>query len=148
VPDFGSGLGSLNAASSSLYYINYGTGTSGTCTQISAATLQTGLYGPFATAVDGNDWGYVTNRGNGSNGSTISVVDTSSGTAAGTVAVSPSTGYEPQYWNGSSLTNMLLNPYNIAVGPSGEVWITSPSSNSIVEIIGLPCPTGQRCDPA
>jgi len=95
------------------------------------------LYSPWAEALDGNDYVYIANR----SGNSISVVNTQSGTAAGTVAVSTPTGYSPQYWNGTALTKMLNQPFGLATGPSGEIWVTSPGTNSLVEIIGLASPT-------
>jgi hypothetical protein len=57
-------------------------------------------------------------------------------------AVSPSTAYFPQYWNGSSLINALTNPFGVAVGPSGEIWIpNNDTSGGLVEIIGVAAPT-------
>jgi hypothetical protein len=133
VPDYNNGSGSLNSASSSLYYIT----SAGVCTQLSGATLEAGLNSPFGAVVDGNDYVYITNRG----GSSITVLNTQAASASGTTAVSPSTGYEPQYLVGNTLTPELSGPLNIASDPSGNLWITDYGNNSIVEIIGLAFPT-------
>lgn len=132
-PDYHNGSGGLNAATSSLYYIT----SAGVCTRLSGATYEAGLYSPFGATIDGNDYAYVTNRG----GNTISVFNMQSGTAAGVTAVSPSTGYEPQYMVGNTLTAELSGPLNIAADPSGNVWVTDYGNSSIVEIVGLAAPT-------
>jgi hypothetical protein len=132
VSDYYNQAGTVNTATSSLYYIT----AAGACTQISGTT-EAGLNSPFGATIDGNDYFYTTNRG----GSTLSVFNTQGGTAATTTAVSPYTGYEPQYISGTTLTNMLTNPLNIAAGPSGELWITDFATGSIVEVLGLAAPT-------
>jgi hypothetical protein len=132
VPDYDNGAGTLNTASSHVFYIT----AAGACTELSGATLEAGLYSPFGAAVDGADYVYITNRG----GSTISVLNTSAGTAGGTTAISPPSGYEPQYLNGTTLTAELSDPLNIAIDPSGDAWITDYGNNSIVEIIGVAYP--------
>jgi hypothetical protein len=140
VPDFHNQTGAINDATSSLYYIIRGTGTSGTCTQVSGATLNAGIKDGWASTLDGNDYVYIANRP--ASNSSLSVVNSQANTAAGMVAVSPATGYFPQYWNGSALTNMLPNPFDVAVGPSGEVWVPNNSTTlGLVEIVGLGNPT-------
>ncbi len=133
VSDYHNQTGTLNATTSSVYYIT----AAGACTQLSGATLNAGFYSPFGATIDGNDYFYTTNRAGG----TISVLNTQAGTAAGTIAVSPASGYKPQYVVGSTLTNMLNNPLNIAAGPSGELWLTDYTTGAVVEIIGLAAPT-------
>jgi hypothetical protein len=140
-PDFHNGGGTINTATSSLYFLTSLTsGSPGTCSQISGATYSVGLNSPFGVTIDGNDFAYITNRGNG-NGTTISILDMRSATSTVT-GVSPSTGIQPSYVpSGGSLTSELSGPLNIAAGPSGELWITNPAGNSLVEIIGLAYPT-------
>jgi hypothetical protein len=141
-PDYNNGHGTINTASSSLYFLTTLTTTgSGTCATISGATVNAGLLSPFGAAVDGNNYAYITNRGN-NNGTTISVLSMNA-TPANIAAVSPSTGLQPSYVasGGSSLSYELNGPLNIASGPSGELWITNPAGNSLVEIIGLAYPT-------
>jgi streptogramin lyase len=92
---------------------------------------------PFGSAVDGNDYIYVTNRGGGS----ISIFNAQTAGAASLVSVSPSTGIVPQYVVGSTLTNMLNQPLNIATGPEGTIWISDYGNDTITEIIGLAYPT-------
>jgi hypothetical protein len=133
VSDYHNQTGTLNNATSSVYYIT----AAGACTQLSGSNLNAGLNSPFGATIDGNDYFYATNRA----GSTISVLNTQGGTAASTVAVSPASGYEPQYVVGGTLTNMLNNPLNIAAGPSGELWLTDFTTGAVVEIIGLAAPT-------
>jgi hypothetical protein len=146
VPDYHNGTGGTTSA---FYYINNpgspgsaGTSTGpGYCTQFPESTFHAGMNYPFGAAVDGNDQLFLTNRG----GNTISMFNagnTLTGNAdAATYAMSPATGYEPQYLVGSTLTPMLSNPLNVATGPSGEIWITDYGNNSIIEVIGLGSPT-------
>jgi streptogramin lyase len=131
-PDYYNGAGTTNTATSSVYYIT----SAGVCTQLSGATLKAGLSSPFGSATDGLDYVYITNRGAGS----ISVLDTSGGTAASTVAVSPSNGYEPQLQSGSTLNAELSDPLNIAIDPSGNAWVTDYGNDSIVELVGIAVP--------
>jgi hypothetical protein len=142
VPDFHNQNGAINDVTSSLYYIIRGnpSTSSGTCTQVSGATLNAGIKDGWASTLDGNDYVYIANRP--ASNSSLSVVNSQANTAAGMVAVSPATGYFPQYWNGSALTNMLPNPFDVAVGPSGEVWVPNNSGTiGLVEIVGLGNPT-------
>jgi hypothetical protein len=141
VPDFHNASGGLNNTNSSLYFINKGTGTSGTCTKIDASTLEAGLNSGWASTLDGNDYIYIVNRSGANSMSVVYPMGGGAESAANTVAISPSTGFFPQYWNGSALTNMLTNPFYVAVGPSGEIWIpNNDTSGGLVEIIGLASP--------
>jgi len=135
VPDYHSGTGTLNGSTSNVFYIT----SAGVCTALAGNTMQAGFYSPYGAATDGNDVVYITNGA----GNSISAVNTISGTASGTVSVSPNLGYQPSYMVGSTLTYMLNNPHNVAIGPSGTMWVTnfSATSGSIVEIIGLAAPT-------
>jgi streptogramin lyase len=131
VPDYYNGGGTLNGAHSNVFYIT----AAGVCTQL-GSSLEVGFNSPFGAAVDGNDNVFITNRG----GSSISVIGERTGTAAGTTAISPYTGYIPQYLSGTTLTNMLSGPLNIAIDPSGNAWVTDYGNNSIVQIIGVAVP--------
>jgi hypothetical protein len=134
VPDYYNGSGTLNGTNSNVFYIT----SAGACTALTSANMEAGFYSPYGAATDGNDYVYITNRV----GNSISVLNTQAGTATGTVAVSPANGYQPQYIpSGGSLTNMLNGPLNVAIGPSGTLWITNFSGNSILELIGLAAPT-------
>jgi hypothetical protein len=137
VPDYNNGAGAINAASSSLYYITLATGA---CAQVSGATLNAGLLSPFGAAVDGNSHAFITNRAN-NNGTTISELNVQNDGATNVSAVSPAAGYAPQYYVGSTLTNELNGPLNIATGPEGSTWITNYNGDLIVQIVGLASPT-------
>jgi streptogramin lyase len=145
VPDYHNGTGVVSGTGSALYYITSpaGGGSAGSatgpggCTQIPESTFHAGLNYPFGSAVDGNDYIYVTNRGGGS----ISIFNAQTAGAASLVSVSPSTGIVPQYVVGSTLTNMLNQPLNIATGPEGTIWISDYGNDTITEIIGLAYPT-------
>jgi hypothetical protein len=135
-PDYHNQTGTVNGTGSSVFYIT--NNPTPVCTELTGASYKAGFNSPFGVAIDGNDYAYITNRG----GATISVLNASGGTAASTVAVSPSTGYEPQYevTGSNTLTNMLANPLNIVVGPSGEIWITDYGNGSLIEMVGLAAP--------
>jgi len=138
VPDFHNGTGTLNAATSSLYFILT---TAGSCTQVSGATQEAGLNSPFGVTVDGNDYAYITNRGNGGTGNSISVLNMQSSPYLTFKSVSPATGYVPQYVVNGSLTAELNGPLNIASSPDGSVWVTNYNGNLAVQLIGLAYPT-------
>jgi hypothetical protein len=110
---------------------------------------------PFGSAVDGNGNVWITNRCGPYN--TCSYPSTASSTLVelngtgtnGTVnqAISPATNFLPetQYPStATTLTPILTDPLNIAIDPSGNIWITNYTGNtatgSVVEIVGTAAP--------
>jgi hypothetical protein len=101
--------------------------TAGTVTTATGGTL---TY-PFGTAIDGAGNVWVTNRGSiGSSGITSSVVEYNGSTSA---AISPASNY--------TLQGDLLGALNVAVDPSGVLWVTSFDDSMVVEMLGSAAPT-------
>ena len=110
------------------YYSGTGTNT--------AAKIYTGanFYQAFGAAVDGNGNIWVTNRYNpglGGNSAAPGASTLVELTAAG-VAVSPSTNY--------NYGGILDDPLNLAIDPSGNIWVTNYGGSKLVEIIGAAAP--------
>jgi hypothetical protein len=107
-----------------------GTGTS------TAAKIYTGanFYQAFGAAVDGNGNIWVTNRYNpGLGGSSAApgnstIIELNSAGAA----ISPSTNY--------TFGGILDDPLNLAIDPSGDIWVTNYGGSQIVEVIGAAAP--------
>lgn len=107
-----------------------GTGTN------TAAKIFTGanFYQAFGAAVDGNGNIWVTNRFNGSLGGNAAAPGASTIielTSAG-VAISPSTNY--------TYGGILDDPLNLAIDPSGDIWVTNYGGSKLVEIVGAAAP--------
>jgi hypothetical protein len=110
------------------YYSGTGTNT--------AAKIYTGasFYQAFGAAVDGNGNIWVTNRYNASLGGSAAGAGANTLielTSAG-VAVSPSTNY--------TYGGLLDDPLNLAIDPSGNIWVTNYGGSKIVEILGAAAP--------
>lgn len=86
------------------------------------------LVGPFGVAIDGAGNAWVANRANG--GGASSLVEYAN---AGT-AVSPAT-------TNYTLGGLISHPLNLAVDPSGVLWITSFDSSLVLEMLGTAVPT-------
>jgi len=92
------------------------------------------FYQAFGAAVDGNGNIWVTNRFNPSLGGNAAAPGANTIvelTSAG-VAVSPSTNY--------TYGGILDDPLNIAIDPSGDIWVTNYGGSKLVEIIGGAAP--------
>jgi hypothetical protein len=110
------------------YYSGTGTNT--------AAKIFTGanFYQAFGAAVDGNGNIWVTNRFNSGLGGSSAAPGNSTIvelTSAG-VAISPSTNY--------NYGGILDDPLNLAIDPSGNIWVTNYGGSKIVEVIGAAAP--------
>jgi hypothetical protein len=83
---------------------------------------------PFGSAVDGIGNVWIANRaGSGNNGSIVEI------NGATSAAISPATNY--------TLGNVLNGSLNLAIDPSGDLWITNYyGSGSITELIGPVAP--------
>ena len=127
----------------------------GTSTQLTSASTGANLSYPFGSAVDGNGNVWVTNRcgaynqcnvGNNTYSSTLIEINggvVTPGTA--NTAISPSTNYLPEaQYTGTTFTPIMLDPLNIAIDPSGNIWITNytgvAANSSLTEIIGAAAP--------
>jgi streptogramin lyase len=91
----------------------------GTVTNPSGATLSN----PFGSAVDGTGHVWVANRAAGATGGG-SIVEY----GTNSVAISPTTNY--------TLGGVLTDSLNLAIDPSGALWITNYGGNQIVEMMG------------
>lgn len=110
------------------YYSGTGTNT-GTKIYTGAA-----FYQAFGAAVDGNGNIWVTNRYNPNLGGSSAAPGASTIielTSAGT-AISPSTNY--------TYGGVLNDPLNIAIDPSGDLWVTNYGGSELVEILGGAAP--------
>jgi hypothetical protein len=123
-----------------LYKVSTGGGTpvayySGTGTN-TGTKIYTGaaFYQAFGSAVDGNGNIWVTNRYNPNLGGNSAAPGSSTLielTSAG-VAVSPSTNY--------TYGGLLDDPLNLAIDPSGDIWVTNYGGSKVVEILGAAGP--------
>jgi hypothetical protein len=123
------GLYKVSSTGTTTTYFS-GTGTSTTSKIYTGANF----YQSFGAAVDGLGNVWVTNRANPSLGGSLSdagnstlIELTSSGTA-----ISPSTNY--------SYGGLLSDPLNLAIDPSGNIWVTNFNGNKLTEIIGAAAP--------
>jgi hypothetical protein len=120
----------------------------GTSTTLTSASTGGALVYPFGSAVDGNGNVWVTIRcgptntcGNVANTSTLVEIN-----GANNLAISPPTNYSPQTQypaSSATLSKIFLDPLNLAIDPSGNLWITNyvgTTSGSVVEIIGSAAP--------
>jgi streptogramin lyase len=124
---------------------------SGGQTILTSATTGAELTSTFGAAVDGNGNIWFANRcGNyGACGSTpgensIFVLNGGSSTPGiAQTAISPRTNYTPEAQypaNATSFTPILNGSLNLAIDPSGNLWITNYTGNSVVELVGAAAP--------
>jgi streptogramin lyase len=124
---------------------------SGGQTVLTSASTGAELTSTFGAAVDGNGNVWFANRcGNfGTCGSTAGensiFVLNGGGATPGTAnkAISPPTNYVPEAQypaKATTLTPILNDSLNLAIDPSGNLWITNYLGNSVVEIVGAAAP--------
>ncbi len=122
-------------------------------TILTSATTGAALTSTFGAAVDGNGNIWFANRcGNYGGCDTPAIIGDSSivvinggGSTPGTVnrAISPPQNYIPgaQYpADATSSTPILNGSLNLAIDPSGNLWITNYTGNSVVELVGAAAP--------
>jgi hypothetical protein len=103
------------------------------------------LTATFGSAVDGNGNVWFANRA-GSYGTPSGRTGTNTIleiNGSNNLAISPTTNYilEAQYpATSNSFTNMLDDSLNVAIDPSGNVWVTNYLGNSVVEVVGAAAP--------
>jgi hypothetical protein len=128
--------------------------TGGTSTTLTSANTGAALVYPFGSAVDGNGNVWITSRcgpgndcGTYTNSRTLVEINGTGTTTPGTIntAISPPTNYLPetQYGGTNTFVTTLTDPLNIAIDPSGNIWITNYNSggiSSVTEIIGTAAP--------
>ncbi len=117
----------------------------GAHTNLTSGTTGAELTSTFGSAVDGNGNVWFTNRcGNyGNCGTTAgrnSIVEINGATDT---AISPPTNYVPEAQypaTSTTLTTMLDDSLNLAIDPSGNVWITNYLGSAVVELVGAAAP--------
>ncbi len=102
---------------------------------------------PFGSAVDGNGNVWITSRcgpgnicGTYTNSRTLIEIN-----GATNQAISPPTNFVPQiqYPGAATNTAILTDPLNVAIDPSGNLWITNYNSggiSSVTEVVGTAAP--------
>jgi hypothetical protein len=137
----GNGWIANQAAAGTIYKIT----TGGISTTLTSASTGADLTWTFGSAVDGNGNVWFANRcgnyGTCGGGAGINTIVEINGT--NNFAISPTTNYVPETEYPSApttYTKMLDDSLNLAVDPSGDLWITNYIGNSVVEIIGTAAP--------
>jgi hypothetical protein len=109
---------------------------------LNSGTTRAALSQPFGAAVDGNGNIWITDRTNNTLIELNGTGTTTPGTAA--TAISPAANYIPEAQYGAAattFTKILDQPLNIAIDPSGNIWMTNLSAGGFVEIVGAAAPT-------
>ncbi len=119
----------------------------GTVNQLTPATTGAELTATFGAAIDGNGNAWFVNRNqpysNGTAGTGASTLIELNG--ATKKAISPATNYVPEAQYGANASNTALSPIldgslNLAIDPSGNLWITNYTAGGIVEVVGAAAP--------
>jgi hypothetical protein len=124
------GLDKVSTTGTVISYFS-GTGTN-TATKIFTGA---NFYQAFGAAVDGNGNIWVTNRfnpglgGNSAAPGNSTLIKLNGSTGA---AISPSTNY--------TYGGILNDPLNLAIDPSGDIWVTNFGGSELVEVIGAAAP--------
>jgi len=141
------------AAAGSIYKIStQGTSPYYNYTTLTSAITGANLVWTFGSAVDGNNNVWLTNRCGGY-GACTNITGTNSIiqiNGSNNLAISPPTNYIPEaQYPATALTptTMLHDSLNVAIDPSGNVWVTNYSGNAagfvgsgVVEMVGAAAP--------
>jgi hypothetical protein len=119
--------------------------SAGVSTTLTSASTGATLNSTFGAAVDGNGNVWFANRcgnygdcTNPSGANSIIEINGSTNTA-----ISPSTNYVPEAQypaTATSFTTILDDSLNVAIDPSGNVWITNYIGGKVVELVGAAAP--------
>jgi len=134
------------AAVATIYKIAV-TGTSPfySSTTLTSASTGANLVWTFGSAVDGNNNVWLANRCGGY-GACTNITGTNSIiliNGSNNLAISPPTNYIPEAQypaTAATFTKMLNDSLNIAIDPSGNVWVTNYIGGSVAEIVGAAAP--------
>jgi len=124
-----------------------------TRTSLTSGSTSAALVYPFGSAVDGNGNVWITNRcgpgnncGTYTNSRTLVEINGTGTNGTASKAISPATNFLPQAQypsNATSFTAIMPDPLNLAIDPSGNIWITNYNNggtSSVTEIIGTAAP--------
>ncbi|MFP5232598.1 MAG: hypothetical protein ACLGQX_08185 [Acidobacteriota bacterium] len=122
----------------------------GSPAQFDSGNTGADLTSTFGSAIDGNGNIWLTNRcgnyGTCTDGTgTNTIVELNGGNTPGSadLAISPPTNYIPEAQypaTATSFTTMLDDSLNLAIDPSGNVWITNYAGGRVVELVGAAAP--------
>jgi streptogramin lyase len=131
----------IQTATGEIYKVSPTGGT----TILTSGTTGANLTWTFGSAIDGNGNVWVVNRcgnygtcGGGTGINTIIQIN-----AANNLAISPPTNYVPEAQypaTAAAFTKMLDDSLNLAVDPSGNLWVTNYIGNAVVELVGVAAP--------
>ncbi len=134
------------AATGSIYKIGIqGTAPYYNYTTLTSASTGANLTWTFGSAVDGNNNVWFANRCGGygactNTSGTSSIIQIN---GSNNLAISPPTNYIPEAQypaTATSFTKMLNDSLNVAIDPSGNVWVTNYIGNSVAEMVGAAAP--------
>jgi streptogramin lyase len=104
-------------------------------------TVTGGLFAPQGVVVDAGQNVWVANfhsTGTGIGAAIVEIAGNSNTLAAGT-GISPSTGY--------GLDAGLVEPFGLALDPSGNIWVSDEGANQVVMFFGVATPTATPVGP-
>ena len=130
-----------NQTSSVIYIVT----PTGAMTTLTSGSTGATLTSTFGSAVDGNNNIWFANRaGNGG------AVSGAAGTntliqinSANDLAISPPSNYYPEAQypaTATTLTPILNGSLNLAIDPSGNIWVTNYTGSSLAEVVGAAAP--------
>lgn len=139
------------AAAGSIYKIStQATSPYYNSTTLTSANTGATLAATFGSAVDGNNNVWFTDRCGSSGGGATGTCTNAAGTntiieinPSNNLAISPPTNYVPEAQypaTTTSFTKILNDSLNIAIDPSGNVWVTNYFGNSVAEMVGAAAP--------
>jgi hypothetical protein len=127
--------------------------SAGTQTTLTSASTGAALVFPFGAAVDGNGNVWITNRcgpgnvcGNVANSRTLVEINGTGTNGTINTAISPPTNFLPEAQypaTAGTFTAIMPDPLNVAIDPSGNIWITNYNNggiSSVTEIVGTAAP--------
>ena len=117
----------------------------GAMTTLTSTSTGATLTSTFGSAIDGNNNVWLANRG-GNYGAISGAAGTNSLiqiNSANNLAISPSKNYYPEAQypaTATSFTPILNGSLNLAIDPSGNLWVTNYNGSSVAEVVGAAAP--------